>query len=75
MKTRFSKEKSEWSSHREEEYRKKCESILFNSDSFLTIEEGCVLLNHNDQKIKISDPDQTKHLWYEAWLYLTNNDI
>lgn len=72
MKKRFSVERAEWSSTREEQYKADCYDIVFQYGDTLNMIDGAVYITKDSEQIKIAEPDKPSKFWYETWLAVKN---
>ena len=72
MKKRFSVEKSDYSTNREDFYKKECYNLAFDNNHKLIIENDKVDLISNNEKLMDFKPLNNRCFWFEIYTSLKN---
>ncbi|KML31415.1 hypothetical protein [Priestia aryabhattai] len=67
---RFSIEKAQYLSERENDYKKYCLEIVFKFGHTLSVRDNSVYVLKDEEEIKLIQPLSSKTFWYEIWLNL-----
>ncbi len=70
MKKRFTVDKAEWTSSREEFYKKECYNLSYINQDKLLVENQAVFIQNNKEKIHLIKPIKEKSFWFETWTSL-----
>jgi hypothetical protein len=68
MKRRFSVEKAEWSTERDEQYKADAQILARKLGLTITVRNGTVYANDGRLETELCTPSKPQTFWYETWL-------